>query len=179
MLFQNPTKMTYNFPYPRIDNFPIFHRELETNKFYIIHLYNNPTKYDGEFMLLCGIFIKKEDNALYFKQVIKSEYNYKFLSTLVGNSWNYTRYENPDEEFSVFDSKKRCFHIYNDLFPQNAPFLLIPRELNEFNFDYFMLRNVSDMYCNATQRKNMTGADYDELNYLIKKYKMNIEYIKH
>jgi hypothetical protein len=97
----------------------------------------------------------------------------------VGNSWNYTRYENPDEEFSVFDSKKRCFHIYNDLFPQNAPFLLIPRKLNEFNFDYFMLRNVSDMYCNATKRKNMTGADYDELNYLIKKYKMNIEYIKH
>ena len=176
MLFQNPTKMTYNFPYPPDNNFPIF-QELESNKFYIIHLYNNPTNYDGGFMFLCGIFIKKEDNALYFKQVIKSEYVPGY--SVGEKAWNYTRYENPHEEFSVFDSKKRCFHIYNDLFPQNAPFLLIPRKLNEFNFDYFMLRNVSDMYCNATQRKNMTGADYDELNYLIKKYKMNIEYIKH
>ena len=42
-----------------------------------------------------------------------------------------------------------------------------------------MLRIVTDMFCNATQRKNMTDADYDELNYLIKKFEMNIEYIKH
>ena len=38
-----------------------------------------------------------------------------------------------------------------------------------------MLRIVTDMYCNKKQRKNMTDADYDELNYLITKFKMDIK----
>ena len=167
--------MSYYYDYsrePRYNHF-VSHEELQPDKFYIIHLYNNPTNV-REFMRLCGIFIKKVDNALYFKQVIKSEYNYKYIHLQGGSRWNYTRYENPHEEFSVFDSTQR-FYIYNDLTPENYPFLEIPRKLNEINFDYFLLRIVEDMFCSDTQRKNMTDADYNELNYLITKFKMDIK----